>query len=363
MSPGRLRPVLKLAESCNLSCTYCYQEGRLGSGRFMDEATLDRILSELAANTAGTMHLLWFGGEPTLTGRRRFVDALERAARAFEGRPLFHGLQTNATLIDDAWAEILAEHKFAVTASLDGPAWLHDAQRPSRKGAGSHADTMAGIRALQARGVQPRVSAVITPRSLPHAEELVDWFADSGLPEVDFVPSTRFHGGRFEVEVGAEAYAAFLVRVMERWLSLGRSDFRVRFLAELARKMAGQQAHYCKLEGICSHYVSFGWNGDVYPCDEFSGVPGYRLGNIHERDLGEIMSSEVAREHFREWGGVPKACGECRWLNLCRGGCPWERKLTGSLENPTILCEALKIVYDRMADEIPGARERWTVNA
>ena len=358
-SNGRLRPVLKLAESCNLSCTYCYQEGKLGSGRFMAPETLDRILGELASQTTGTMHLLWFGGEPTLYGTRRFADAVARAREAFAGRTLYHGIQTNATRIDDEWAALLAEHRFAVTASLDGPAWLHDAQRPDRKGAGSHEATLAGIRALQAHGIEPRVSAVITPRTLPHAEELVDWFADANLAEVDFVPSTRFAHGRFEIEVGAPAYGDFIMRVFRRWLALARPGFRVRFLSELARKMAGQQPHYCKLEGSCSHFVSFGWNGDVYPCDEFSGVPAYRLGNLHETSLADLLAAEKTREHFRAWAAVPAACGDCRWLRLCRGGCPWERQLTGSLDNPTVMCEALKIIFDQMSREIPGASERW----
>jgi len=356
---GRLRPALKLTESCNLSCSYCYQEGRLGSGRFMETATLDLALAELAANTTGAMHLLWFGGEPTLYGTRRFAEALDRAARAFAGRTLYHGVQTNATLIDEEWADLLAAHRFAVTASLDGPAWLHDAQRKDRQGRGSHAATLAGIRALQARGIQPRVSAVITPRTLPHAEELVEYFADCGLAEIDFVPSTRCTHGRLEVEVDGAAFANFIMRVFERWLSLGRTDFRVRFLSELARKMAGHHPYYCKLEGSCSQFVVFGWNGDVYPCDEFSGIPEYRLGNIHQTPLAELRGSERARALFREWAAVPPACQDCRWVQLCRGGCPWERQLSGRQGNPTVMCQAMKAVYERMAQELPGTAERW----
>jgi uncharacterized protein len=118
---GRLRPALKLTESCNLACRYCYQEGRLDAGQFMSTETLERILSEVAGNTQGPMHLLWYGGEPTLFGTRRFADALERSARAFAGRPLYHGVQTNATLIDQEWADLLAAHRFAVTARTARP--------------------------------------------------------------------------------------------------------------------------------------------------------------------------------------------------------------------------------------------------
>lgn len=357
--PPRLRPALKLTESCNLACRYCYQEGRLDSGRFMSTETLERILSEVAANSQGPMHLLWYGGEPTLLGTRRFVEALERAERVFEGRALYHGLQTNATLIDEEWADLLAARRFAVTASLDGPAWLHDAHRPDRKGGGSHARALAGIQALQARGLQPRVSAVITPQSLPHAGELVDWFAENGMQEVDFVPSTRCTRGSFEVEVDGEAFAAFIMKVFDRWLELGRTDFRVRFLSELARKMAGHDPYFCKLEGSCSQFVVFGWNGDVYPCDEFSGLPETRLGNIHQASLAELRGSEKAQALFRQWSTPPEACQDCRWFRLCRGGCPWERRLSGNPANPTLMCPALKALFERLSHEIPGTAERW----
>ena len=357
--PGRLRPALKLTESCNLSCSYCYQEGRLGPDHFMDTVTLDRILEELSSNTTGPMHLLWYGGEPTLFGTQRFADALDRAGQAFSGRTLYHGIQTNATQIDEEWADLLALHRFAVTTSLDGPEWLHDAQRPDRRGRGTHGVALAGIRALQARGIQPRVSAVITPRSLPHAEDLVDYFAEAGLPEVDFVPSTRCTRGRFEIEVDGAAFADFIVRVFERWLQLGRPGFRVRFLAELARKMAGHHPYYCKLEQSCSEFVVFGYNGDVYPCDEFSGIPEYLLGNLHESSLAEIRSSPRAQAHFQEWASVPPACQACRWVKLCQGGCPWERQLTGAQGNPTLMCPAMKAVFERMARELPGSAERW----
>jgi len=357
--PSRLRPALKLTESCNLACRYCYQEGRLDAGQFMSIETLERILSEVADNTQGPMHLLWYGGEPTLFGTRRFADALERAAHAFAGRPLYHGVQTNATLIDEEWADLLVAHRFAVTASLDGPAWLHDAQRPDRRGGGSHAQALTGIRALQGRGVQPRVSAVITPQSLPHAEALVDWFAENGLQEIDFVPSTRCTRGRIEVEVDGEAFADFIVRVFDRWLELGRTDFRVRFLSELARKMAGHHPYFCKLEGRCSEFAVFGWNGDLYPCDEFSGLPETCLGNIHQASLAELRSSERAQALFRQWAALPEACQDCRWVRLCRGGCPWERRLSGNPANPTIMCPALMALYERLAKEIPGTAERW----
>lgn len=366
MITGRLRPVFKLTESCNLSCKYCYQEGKLGSGRFMTTATLTKALNEVAAATEGTMHLLWFGGEPTLYGKDRFAKALELASEVFKGRQLYHGIQTNGSLIDKDWAQLLAQYNFAVTVSLDGPEALHNEQRPGKKNAAgnsinSYEAVVAGIQNLRDCGLQPRISAVLTPAAHPRAKELVSWYAEHGVQELDFVPSTRWNAATqsFEVEIDGSQFKTFIMEVFDQWLEIGNPNFKVRLLSELARKVAGLQPHYCKLEGCCSHFVGFGWNGDVYPCDEFSGLSDFRLGNIHENSLQDLMTSPKAISIFRKWAQIPEQCSSCKWLRLCRGGCAWERQLSGSLDNPTVMCEALKALFERMIAEIPGSEKRW----
>ncbi|NDD27508.1 MAG: radical SAM protein [Proteobacteria bacterium] len=235
-TPRRLAPVVKLIESCNLACSYCYQEDLLGRRRVMSEATLTRIVSELARIRSGPLQILWFGGEPTLVGRRAFERAVDIAEAHLSAGGVRHAIQTNATLIDDAWAALLARHRFTVTVSLDGFEALHDHHRKAPSGRGTHALTMAGSAALKRAGITPRASCVLTPHALPHAEALVDWFAEAGFWEADFPPAGRFVGGRYELLVTPEQYGEFMVRVFDRWLALGRTDFRIfAFAASPAR--------------------------------------------------------------------------------------------------------------------------------
>ncbi len=349
LKPRRLVAVLKLVEACNLACAYCYQSGRLRPGQVMSDETLDRVLSEVSRITAGPASLLWFGGEPTLVGLQRFQQAVERAERFFEGRPVRHSLQTNAVLIDEEWAAYLAARKFGVTLSLDGPAEMHDARRLNQGGRGSHAAVVRALACLQAAGLVPRSSCVVDAHTLAYPAELVDYFASLGLPEVDFAPGLRSVGGQLEVRVGAVEYGRFMVAVLDRWLALGRPDFKIRGLAGLVRKMSGLEPGYCKLEGDCSPYVTFAYNGDVYPCDEFSAFPETRLGNVHGADLDDILDSSSTRAMFQAWSAVPAACSGCQWHDLCRGGCPFERQMAGGVDRPSVLCEGLKLIYERAA--------------
>jgi uncharacterized protein len=354
---GRLAPVIKLLESCNLACTYCYQEDLLAPRRVMAEATLDRILAELARIRTAPLQILWFGGEPTLVGRRWFSRALELARSHLGAGGLRHAIQTNATLIDDPWAELLARHRFTVTVSLDGFAELHDLHRltgGARKG--THATVVRGVRALQRAGIRPRASCVVTPETLPHAERLVEYFSELDVLEADFPPGMRFVGGRFELLVEARAYGEFMARVLERWLALGRptSEFRIRSLAGLARAMSGLPPSFCKLEAGCAQYVTFGWDGTVYPCDEFAGMPDHVLGDIMETGLDRILASPRAGELHAAWTSTPTACASCEWLSVCRGGCPFERRLNGGVDQRSVVCEGLKVLYARMARELGG---------
>lgn len=315
----------------------------------MAEATLERILSELARISKRPLQILWYGGEPTLVGRKWFERALDRARAHLSGVGLRHAIQTNATLIDDAWAELLAAHRFSVTVSLDGFAELHDLNRRSINKRPTHAAVTRGVLALQRAGIRPRASCVVTPQALPHAERLVDYFSELDVAEADFPPGMRHVSGRVELIVPPREYGVFMSRVLDRWLGLGRTDFRIRSLGSLARAMSGVPPFFCKLETGCAQYVTFGWDGLVYPCDEFAGSEDYVLGSVLDEPLDRIITSNRARALHGSWITTPQACTSCEWVGICRGGCPFERRLNGGIDQKSIICEGLKVLYAHMA--------------
>lgn len=343
-----LKPVIKLTADCNLRCRYCYQAERFVYGERMDFQTLERILRELDAVACRPVSLLWYGGEPMLYGLSDFTGAVERA-NAVLGE-VRHSIQTNGVLIDRAWSQLFARHNFGVTVSLDGPAVLHDAQRINRAGRPTQAMVLRGIRCLQEAGLSPRVACVVTAASVPHAEELVEYLASLAISEVDFPPAMRF-GPRADLEpfVTPEQYAHFLSRALRGWMRLGRPDFRIRSLVGLARKIKGAPGNYCKLEGDCSSYLTFTTQGEVYPCDEFSGLPDSALGNLRTQSLGDILNSDKARGTFREWTSSPQECRSCQWQEHCPGSCPFERRASGSLAQRSLLCLAWKRILAELS--------------
>lgn len=343
-SPKRsLKSVIKLTADCNLRCHYCYQKGRFVTGKRISKETLTKILEELDAASTKPCSILWYGGEPMLYGYQRFKEAIELADQVLG--QVRHAIQTNGALIDKAWAELFKKHGFSITVSLDGPQLLHDAQRVNLAGRGSHAAVIRGIKHLQEAGTNPRVACVVTSGSVAQVADLIAYFASLGVTEVDFPPAMRFlEDGRLERFVSAKEYSKFMVEAFHSWLKLNKPDFRIRSLVGLARKLKGQHGHYCKLEGDCSTYVTFTTDGDVYPCDEFSGITESSFGNIKSQPLAEILASEKARALYREWSKTPEECLSCQWQDSCPGACPFERRAAGSLTSTSALCETWKAV-------------------
>src|SRR5208282_5960590 len=95
-------------------------------------------------------------------------------------------LQTNATLITQNWCDFFLEHGVEIGVSIDGPDFVHDAHRMTRKRTGSHAATMRGVKLLQDNGIPFHVISVVSKDSLDHADEIYRFFLDNGIEDVGF---------------------------------------------------------------------------------------------------------------------------------------------------------------------------------
>ena len=120
----------------------------------MPSEVLERYIQQyIAAQPVDEVHFAWQGGEPTLLGVDFFrtVVALQQKIEQ-RSKSILNALQTNGTLIDDGWGEFLAEHKFLVGISIDGPRALHDHYRVDKGNAPTFERVMRGLKAEGAQG-------------------------------------------------------------------------------------------------------------------------------------------------------------------------------------------------------------------
>ena len=113
----------------------------------------------------------------------------------------------------------------------------------------------------------------------------------------------------------------------------------------------GEQPGVCTLARTCGHAGVMEFNGDVYTCDHFV-FPEYKLGNIRENTLIEMMYSDREQDFGEaKMKSLPRQCIECQYLFACNGECPKNRFLRSSDGEAGLnyLCEGYYRFFDHVA--------------
>ena len=171
--------ILQSTGFCNIDCSYCYLPDRSNPRQRMELATVAaaaRLIFD-GAPLGREIDLVWHAGEPLTLPPDYYERAIEivEAARP-DGLLLRYGIQTNGTLIDDAWIDFFEKHSINVGISLDGSRDLHDRHRKYRNGAGTHDRVIGGIAKLRARAYPFHVIGVMTSHSLARGFELARYY-------------------------------------------------------------------------------------------------------------------------------------------------------------------------------------------
>ncbi len=338
---------------CNLDCRYCYylkKSALYPDGeppRMPDDLLEEYIVQHIAACPTSTILFAWHGGEPTLLGLDYFrrIVALQRKHLP-PGRRILNGIQTNGTLLDEAWCRFLAAEGFFVGLSLDGPRELHDRYRVTKGRQPTHQRVMQSWRLLQSHRVPCDILCVVHDQNVRHPIEVYTFFKTIGADYMQFLPLVERagDGGVTPESVPAEAYGEFLCAIFDEWLAHDLHRVGVQIFEEAAKPILGLEHGLCHFRETCGNFIVLEHNGDGFSCDHFVDWE-HRLGNLRERPLVEMLESPAQRAFGQhKWDALPRYCRACEVLDMCNGGCPKDRLLRTpeGEEGLNYLCAGLK---------------------
>ena len=327
---------------CNLDCSYCYYVSKSDQhppSRWQGLAPelLERYVAQNCAQPLAEIPFAWQGGEPTLAGLEFFrrAVALQRTYQR-PGTRIVNALQTNGTLLDDEWCRFLHEHGFLVGISIDGPEHLHDAQRLDRGGKGTWKKVMKAIDRLRAHAVEYNTLTTVTRTNQGHGAQVYRFLRTiSNFPQ--FIPVVERLdreggdagptglGGLTDFSVDAHAYGEFLVAVFDEWAKRDVGKVFLQFVETMASQLVGRPAAICVHAETCGRAVLLEHDGSLYSCDHYV-YPAYRLGNLSDQDLPEMIDSPVQRRFGdAKRDALTAQCRSCPVLRFCNGGCPKHR--------------------------------------
>jgi uncharacterized protein len=323
---------------CNLACRYCYYLDKeqlypeAESFRMPDIILEEYIVQHIEASTEPVIRFSWHGGEPTLLGLDYFrkIAALQRRHQP-GNRSIANGIQTNGTLLDEEWCRFLAAEGFAVGLSLDGPQELHDRFRLTKGKKPTFKQAMRGYELLQKHRVYTDILCVVNSFNVRHPSRVYRFFKQIKAPYISFLPLVEpqpgSEGGVSSRTVPAEAFGVFLCTIFDEWIIRDIGRIKIQIFEEAARTAFDQDHSLCIFRETCGDIPVIEHNGDFFSCDHFVD-PGYRLGNIIETPLVELLESPVQRAFGQaKLDTLPGCCQTCEVRAMCNGGCPKNRFL------------------------------------
>ncbi len=365
---------------CNLDCKYCFflsKESLYPGSRFrMRDEVLEAYIKQVIESQQGThITIAWQGGEPTLMGLDFFRKAMGLVKQYARPEMTFeHTIQTNGTLLNDAWCEFLRENDFLVGLSMDGPRELHDAYRVDKHNRPTFDKVMRAARLMKRHGVEFNILCTVHAGNVERPLRVYRFFRDQLKARfIQFIPivervtpdlldaanegwGDRKHARPFYLQQGdlvtdrsvkPEQWGRFLNAIFDEWVKrdVGRVYLQL-FESALASWM-GLQPSMCIFAETCGNAVALEHNGDLYACDHYV-EPEYRLGNLTENHMVEMLASEQQRAFgAAKRDTLPRYCRECEVRFACHGECPRNRFATTPDGEPGLnyLCAGYKSFF------------------
>ncbi|OAT80845.1 thioether cross-link-forming SCIFF peptide maturase [Desulfotomaculum copahuensis] len=339
---------LHLAHDCNLSCRYCFA----GQGHFNGPAGLmpfavgRQALDFLFSRAGNRRHVEvdFFGGEPLLNfGVLKELVAYGREKAAAAGKQIKFTVTTNGVLLTPETGRYLNENNLAVVLSLDGRPEVHDAMRPFPAGRGSYALVAENIRRFVATRPEQEyyVRGTFTCHNLDFAQDVLH-LAGLGFEHVSVEPVVAPYEAEYALRpehvpavcTEYEKLAGALLKRIRRGQKINFYHFNIDLDGGpcLPKRLSG-----C---GAGHEYLAVAPDGSLYPCHQFVGRPGYRMGHVaYGIDTPELV------QVFRQAHVYNKEdCPGCWARFFCSGGCHANaHAFHGNLSQPyELACRLIK---------------------
>jgi uncharacterized protein len=311
--------------TCNLNCSYCYQEGYLNQVGNNSTATADAFFMYIQDNFAvRKKYVTLFGGEPLLMNQqnREFLEFFVEHCRK-TGLDL--AIVTNGYNLAE-FVPLLSQARIReIQVTLDGPEPVHNARRPLKGGQGTFSSIERGIDTSLAAGLPVNLRVVLDRDNMTSLPELANFSIHKGWTASPLFKTQL--GRNYELHYCQSQHARLYSRLdlykdlydlilkHPHLLEFHKPAFSVsKFLFENGELPSPlfDSCPGCKTEW------AFDYTGRIYSCTATVGKPGEELGTFYP-DV-KLNKDQVDLWQQRDILSI-KTCSTCNLRLACGGGC------------------------------------------
>jgi uncharacterized protein len=316
---------LHIAHDCNLACKYCFaSEGEYHGTRSMMSLEVGKKAVDYLIENSGSrknLEIDFFGGEPLMNFNvvKDIVEYAKSKEQHYNKRFRFT-ITTNGMLLSDEMITYINENMYNVVLSIDGRKSVHDAIRPTPNGKGSYDIILPKFLQVAESRNQTNyyVRGTFTHHNLDFTNDVLH-LADLGFKQISVEPVVAPDNMPYAIKPEDlpfiyEQYEQ-LAEKMLQYDSDSKGFNFFHFMIDLnqgpcvVKRMTG-----C---GAGSEYLAVTPEGDLYPCHQFVGIDGYKMGSV----FNGIDRKDIVEDFKNCHLFTKEECNECWAKFYCGGGC------------------------------------------
>ena len=325
--PGVVKSMcLHVAHDCNLRCKYCFAatgDFCMGERKLLSYEVGKKALDWLVEKSGKRVHLEvdFFGGEPLMNFdvMKRLVE-YGRSIEEAKNKKFKFTTTTNCVLMTEEIMDFFNKEMGNVVISMDGRPEVHDRMRPTINGKGSYAIIAEKAKEFaKRRGHQEYyVRGTFTGYNKDFAEDVL-FLADEGFEQLSIEPVVTDPACEYALREEdlpqlRQEYERLAVAYMDRrangkWFNFFHFNVDLAGGPCLRKRLTG-----C---GAGNEYIAVTPDGDIYPCHQFVGREGYRMGSVLDGSFNTELQKKFANNHVL----TKEKCRDCWARFYCSGGC------------------------------------------
>jgi uncharacterized protein len=330
------------------------------------ETLTSRIKVHAQKHKIDEVILSFHGGEPLLLGPDRLLN-LSKIFRSIESDSLEVSLtmQTNGTLLNDDFINIIKDMEIYIAISIDGPKNVNDVHRVDHSGESTYESTFNGLELIKQKAPDfiTGILSVIDVSNDPL--EVFDFIGSLGIRDVDFLlphynwvtlpprPSVKWDKNSDNKEI---LYGKWYIEIWNEWINGRNNNIRIRFFENIIRQLCNKGGLYEVMNSDPVSLVTIATNGDIEGVDTLKSTGGgvQKLGvNIFENSLDDVLNNHHIIARQNSTNSLCEKCNACNNLSACWGGYfPHRFDNEASFDNPSVYCDDLYWLIDEMKKTI-----------
>ncbi len=350
--------------NCNMQCKYCYLEDNTKdiNTNHKPLETLEYAIKKFKDSNVIPFNISLHGGEVTTLSKKDFHDIIEYISNYYDtNKELIQNngfkvgtphIKTNLYNIDKH-IDTIKEFNVSISGSLDLPLSLHNEYRVT-KGNGKTLDKIyKNIELLSDLPNHKKVSATIFKQHYDLIDEIVE--------DIKYLDkNTCLDMNDFNFMIGFDYNSNGILTALTE-------DEQVKLFERMHKEFDGTNLdkgvngpwfaefgpEYCTNCNNCGEkFFLLEKNGDIYSCVRGQKNKDFYYGNIYTDSVEDIMNNAKSKIFMIHNNiGFNDECSKCKYLYLCKTGCPFVKKLYKS--NKSYTCKLQQELYKKANDKYP----------